>query len=287
MRYSKIEWCDHTFNPWMGCARVSPGCVHCYAEQMIDKHYGKAKWGVDTERIQTGPASWARVYSWNKEHWLECKLCGWRGTPADRLVHDRNCPGVTTLTRARVFCGSIMDVFEDNRQLANWRGELFKMIAQTRRLDWLLLTKRAERIFSLGTDAAGQVFDLWLADNPHVWLGVSVEDQKRANNRIPHLLKTKTAVTFLSVEPMLEGIDLADYRSGSLDWVICGGESGPATRPMDIEWARDLRDQCRSANIPFFMKQLGGYPDKRNKLADLPHDLQIRQFPRKEPNAIP
>jgi protein gp37 len=186
------------------------------------------------------------------------------------------------------------DVFEDNKQVANWRGELFRLIEQTPNLDWLLLTKRPERMFSLGTDAAGVIFDLWLADNPNVWLGTSVESQDYFDERVAALVKygLQARVLFLSVEPMIGPVRLvptptfsaghwefAPGKKSHINWVICGGESGAECRPMQVQWARDLRDDCRTHGVKFFMKQLGGFPDKREKLLDLPEDLRVREMP--------
>jgi len=278
---SAIEWTDHTFNPWMGCVRVSPGCVHCYAETFT-KRFGKAEWGPTAKRVKTSAAYWKKALKWNKEKWFRCQVCEWRGTAP---YGDQSfCHGLKVVpTRQRVFCASLADVFEDNQQVANWRGELFQLIEKTPNLDWLLLTKRPERIFSLGTDAVGEVFDNWLARNPNVWLGATVESQEYFEPRVKALLDCCSAVSFLSVEPMIAPVRLPHNRSvqwaDRLDWVICGGESGVGCRPMDVQWARDLRDDCMAGGVKFFMKQLGGNPKKRDKLEDLPEDLRIREWP--------
>jgi protein gp37 len=182
-------------------------------------------------------------------------------------------------TRQRVFCASLADVFEKNPQLANWRGELLRLIEQTPNLDWLILTKRPENIFSLGTDAAGVIFDLWLADHPNVWLGTTAESQETWDERVPILLRTMAKVNFVSVEPMLSAVSIMNPTRAKVDWVICGGESGQGCRPMDVEWALALRYQCSTAGVPFFMKQLGGHPSKRDKMEDFPLALRVREFP--------
>lgn len=293
---SGIAWTDHTFNPWHGCTKVSPGCKHCYAESW---RFKKAEWGPTEKRVRTGASYWKQPLKWNKEEWRECLVCGWRG--ADTEVSDdldlNACPvcgGDTVATRQRVFCASMADVFEDNHQLANWRGELFQLIQQTPNLDWLLLTKRPENIFSLGTDAAGVIFDLWLADYQNVWLGTSVENQDYFDTRVGELVKhgLQAAVRFLSVEPMIGPVRLVPTptfsaghwefvpgKKSHIDWVICGGESGPSCRPMDIQWARDMRDDCRTHGVKFFMKQLGGFPDKGEGVESLPVDLRVREMP--------
>lgn len=292
---SRIEWTDHTFNPWIGCQRISAGCVHCYAEQMA-KRFKNAEWGPTAERKKTSPKYWRDPLNWNRQQWVECCGCGWRGDKEDLWpVQDHynnakpgelRCPSCEKSsafidTRQRVFCASMADVFEDNAQLANWRAELFALIDATPNLDWLILTKRPGRIFSLGTDAVGEVFDNWLDRHPNVWLGTSVENQAAMDERGPDLLRNCANVLFLSIEPLLEGIEIREYiKSSRINWVIVGGESGPACRPFEAQWARSIRDQCRQKGVAFFMKQLGGHPHKRDQLTDLPEDLRIREWPR-------
>src|SRR5688572_16993416 len=142
---SKIEWCDHTFNPWMGCTKVSPGCKFCYAETLMDERYGKVKWGPLGDRIRTSKANWRKPIQWNKAAWFQCRDCGWRGPRGD--IHQ--CPGCSGFNmdavRQRVFCASLADVFESKKQqwlnMHQWRMDLFKLIEETTNLDWLLLTK--------------------------------------------------------------------------------------------------------------------------------------------------
>jgi protein gp37 len=285
---SKIEWTDHTFNPWIGCTRVSPGCVHCYAETLAAR-FGKAEWGPLAKRVKTSAAYWKKPLKWNDADWWGCAACGWRGafkaTIAAGTVHVcPTCEGDIEPTRARVFCASLADVFEENAQVADWRGELFQLIERTPNLDWLILTKRPEKIFSLGTDAVGEVFDNWMARNPQVWLGTSVESADLYERRVKPLLDVYASVHFLSVEPMLTPppappkMTFGEGRQ-RIDWVICGGESGAGCRPMEIEWARELLRYCRMGRVKFFMKQLGGHPRKRDRLEDFPEDLRVREYP--------
>jgi len=288
---TKIAWTDRTFNPWLGCTRVSPGCVHCYAESLT-KRFGNAEWGPQAARVKTSAAYWKRPLSWNKADWMECKTCAWRGdfreTIAAGTVHVcPKCEGDLTETRQRIFCASLADVFEDNPQVANWRGELFQLIETTPNIDWLLLTKRPERMFSLGTDAVGEIFDLWLDRNPNVWLGTTVESQEYFEKRVSALLSCNSAVSFISVEPMIGPVRLKQIKNRNVDWVICGGESGAGCRPMDVEWARELLHDCRMGGVKFFMKQLGGHPKKRDALEDFPEDLRVREWPTPLPAASP
>jgi len=331
---TKIEWAHHTFNPWMGCTKVSPACKHCYAERDMDYRYGKVAWGPNGTRVLTGSENWAKPVKWNRE----AKEKG---------------------VRHRVFCASLADVFEDwqgpmlnsqgergvvtcadsvwftNGPVSNCRDltmddvrtQLFALIDATPNLDWLLLTKRPENIKKMipcrtDTSCDGDCADCSLdgsrcRSRKNIWLGCSVENQEYADKRIPELLKCRdlSPVLFLSCEPLLGPVDLnADggwlvpweksdgvcgpgtwnemfvcannhsakrylksekhgrnicLQSGceataypakpGIDWVIAGGESGPEARPTDPEWFRSLRDQCKSAGVPFLFKQWGEF----------------------------
>lgn len=282
---TKIAWCDHTFNPFIGCAKVSPGCANCYAEELMDTRYGRVQWGVNGTRVRTSDSNWKKPYQWNRKAQEE---------------------GV----RKRVFCASLADVFEDRPELVPWRADLFAMIDSTPWLDWLLLTKRPENIkqlwpFGWYEDKGGPF--TW----PNVWIGTSVENQEQADKRIPYLLRIPASVRFLSMEPLLGPVDLSPYlgynnsprgstantsgtdgglygktsqgssarSSRPISQVIVGGESGAKARPMRVEWALDLLNQCRKAGVPFFMKQLGGYPNKQDDPEQWPVELRVREFP--------
>ena len=259
---SKIEWTHHTFNPWWGCARVSPGCQHCYAEALA-KRYGHDVWGKSSDRRFFGEKHWNEPLRWNAKAEQE---------------------GV----RRRVFCASMADVFEDREDLIEERLRLWSLIEATPALDWLLLTKRPENVVGLLSPIRWDR-DGW-PDN--VWLGVTVEDQERADERIPLLLQIPARVRFLSCEPLLGPVELRDewlvpraivcgdrpagpesasainavlraagerLGGGYVDWVIAGGESGPGARPMDPAWARSLRNQCTAAGVPYLFKQWGAW----------------------------
>jgi len=244
---SKIEWTDHTFNPWIGCTKVSPACKHCYAEA-LDKRWGRNNWGANATRTLTGAANWKKPLQWNKQAEKEGR-------------------------RYRVFCASLADVFEQhgNPQTADsmtaWRRDLWDLIESTPNLDWLLLTKRPENVAVMTPEHWDDVN--W----PHnVWIGTTAENQAEADKRVPELLKIPARVRFLSCEPLLGPVEMSDYfgklqpindesytdpvRNG-IDWVICGGESGHGARPMHPDWARSLRDQCAAAGVPFLFKQWG------------------------------
>lgn len=245
-----IEWCDHTWNPWHGCIKVSPGCEHCYAETLSHR-WGKDIWGPakTTGRQMMSNAYWKQPLQWDRE---------------------ARAQGI----RAKVFCASMADVFEDHPQLEEPREKLFRLIENTPNLIWLLLTKRPENIKRMIYDSTDIKPGIWLAGmGDRVWIGTSVEDQKRADERIPHLLAIPSAVRFLSVEPLLGPIDLwgarytnpdgsktgaiSTWAQHGINWVIVGGESGPGARPMHPRWATLIRDDCKAAGVPFFFKQFG------------------------------
>lgn len=234
---SKIEWTDHTFNPWIGCTKVGPGCDHCYAEGWA-RRAGKAAgvtWGG--ERRRTSPENWRQPLAWNAQAEREGR-------------------------RYRVFCASLADVF-DNQVPPEWRADLFRLIESTPNLDWLLLTKRVGNAAGMMFEARGGHLPLL----PNVWLGATVVDQAEADRDVPKLLAVPARIRFLSVEPMLGPIDIQaainrmPWQIGGgdagLHWVICGGESGPGARPMHPDWAGSLRDQCAAAGVPFLFKQHG------------------------------
>lgn len=225
---SHIEWTHHTFNPWWGCAKVSPACENCYAEQWA-KRVGQQLWGKRATRRFFGDVHWKEPLAWNEQA---------------RLTRKRH----------RVFCASMADVFEKRAELDVHRERLWKLILSTPSLDWLLLTKRPENI-------AGMVPWENVPWPRNVWLGTTVENQQFAEVRLPHLLRHAAAVRFLSCEPLLGAIDLTKWFSSAglypIDWVIAGGESGPGARPMHPDWANTLLKQCGDARVPFHFKQWG------------------------------
>lgn len=284
---SRIEWTDNTLNFWWGCVKVSPGCEHCYAET-LSKRVGRNIWGPakTTDRWRTkGP--WRDVVKWNAKAQAE---------------------GV----RRKVFCQSMSDFFEDHPQVAPWRAEACEILESLTWLDVQLLTKRPENVNDM-------VPAHWLDNWPvHIWIGTSVEDQKRADERIPHLLRIPAKVRFLSMEPLLGSVDLGHaipcgyycdpgpdgyghhdhpfWTPGIISpihWVIVGGESGHNARPMKPDWARSIRDQCQAAGVPLHFKQwgewVGGYDNlspelaRRVNVGDVPradgqHDVMLYRF---------
>lgn len=245
---TKIEWADHTFNPWLGCTKVSSACDHCYAEGWA-KRSGLVQWGVHAERRRTSESNWRQPFKWNAE--------------AERL-------GV----RYRVFCASLADVF-DNAVPQEWRDDLWALIAQTPRLDWLLLTKRIGNVGNMLPVS----FDFERM-YPNVWIGATICNQEEADRDIPKLLAVPVAKRFLSIEPLLGPVAVFseitgellhtsgdDSSPGAIDWIIVGGESGPGARPMHPQWVRALRDQCAVANgAAFFFKQWGQWAPQRSDI---------------------
>lgn len=241
---TKIEWCDSTFNPWIGCTRVSPACDDCYAARSTPARTLGVAWGAGEPRRRTSFGNWQQPEVWQRQ-------------AADfRAKHGR---------RRRVFCASLADVF-DNEVPDQWRADLFALIAATPDLDWLLVTKRIGNVARMLGD--WQTVPLL----PNIWLGITVVNQEEADRDVPKLLRVPAAVRFLSVEPMLGPVNLVPPQIGwgwlrgvrAVDWVICGGESGPKARPMHPDWARGLRDQCEAAGVPFLFKQWGEWREFDN-----------------------
>jgi protein gp37 len=163
---------------------------------------------------------------------------------------------------------------------AKFIGDVWTIMNLCQQHIFLILTKRPQRMLEVVP-----CFGYYL---PNVWMGVSVEDQETADERIPLLLQTPAAKRIVSCEPLLGPVDLAEWislwgcgcdGSGTIDWVIVGGESGPGARPMRLEWAESLVTQCQNVGIPVFVKQLGGFPDKRNRIEEWPENLRVREWP--------
>lgn len=307
----------YTFNPWIGCAKVSPGCKHCYAAvdtfARVSASRGLPLWGESAARHVTSADNWKKPVRWNRE-------------------------AATGGERRKVFCASLSDVFEARDDLDPHRARLWELIEATPRLDWLLLTKRPEEIMR-------RIPERWRQKLPaNIWCGTTVENQEMAVERIPHLLGVPARVRFLSCEPLLGPLNLdpptcpacdgheevvgddgmpycaehedemcfgswldpcADDRQQGINWVIVGGESGGGARPFDLQVARDVVKQCQDREVPVFVKQLGAMPitdndDDRRLVGDMmipgrfrlrqwdrsggnpaewPEDLQVREFP--------
>lgn len=270
-----IAWTDATFNPWLGCTKVGPGCEHCYAEDLVTRRMGLG-WGDDAPRRRTAESTWKQPRAWNRARE--------QGRPSAPLW---------------VFCASLADVF-DNKVDPEWRADLWRLIEQCPHLRWQLCTKRITNVRKMVPDHK------WFRRNQHVGLLITTVTQEEVDRDVPRLLKFKQdhepAWVGLSVEPQIERIGICPPHIGTpdLDWVICGGESGSHARPFNLDWARTLRDDCRYANVPFFMKQVGarahvGIPRNGYRVRDRagtdpdewPPDLRVREMPRVYDRAPP
>lgn len=287
---SGIEWTDATWNPVAGCAPVSPGCLNCYAATMAGRleRMGQEKYAGTTEK--RGPR---RVFN-------------------GRINLDEGALGIPLGWKRprRIFVNSMSDLFHED---VPWEfvDRVFAVMALARNHAFQILTKRPGRMrdymlsraksASFWKDAVPEGRSLeWegisLVRFPlrNVWLGVSVEDQRTADERIPLLLKTPTAVRFVSYEPALGPVDFhlqdsqreviwrrlnsGSYERQILHWIIAGGESGPGARPAHPDWFRSARDQCQAAGVAFFMKQI---TEKGKKVPweKWPEDLRVRDWP--------
>lgn len=232
--HSKIGWTDHTQNFWWGCHKVSEECQFCYIAAIMRRG--------GFEPFQ-GPM---RTKNWdNPRRWNRAAIC--------------NSP------RPRVFTCSMSDFFHPGAD--QWRDEAWRVISECRNLDWLVLTKRADRIEEcLPKD--------WGAGYPNVWLGVTA-GCNASLHRVRTLLSIPAAIRFISAEPLLERLDLRSYLSG-IDWVITGCERARKgkRRVMDLEWVRDIDSQCRAAEVAHFFKQYyadeSGVPREDGLLDNVP-----------------
>jgi protein gp37 len=222
---SKIEWTDATWNPIRGCTKISPGCVHCYAETFAERFRGVA----------------------GHPYELGFDL---------RLVPEKLTQPLKWRSARMVFVNSMSDLFHNNVP----DDYISAVAAMMMRADWhtyQVLTKRSERMASLLMTKLRQVGEM-----PHIWWGVSVEDRAHGLPRINHLRSAPARVRFLSVEPLLE--DLGSLNLAGIHWVIAGGESGRGARPMKEEWIRSVRTDCQRQDVAFFFKQWGGVNKSKN-----------------------
>lgn len=255
---SEISWTDATYNPWIGCTKVGPGCDNCYAERDFDLRKGRVKWGPGNPRSRTKTER--QPHAWNNAH-------------PDFFAENGR--------RRRVFSASLADIF-DNEVPTAWRADFWNTIAETPCLEWYIVTKRISNVEKmLPTPWAQDLFG-------HIVLLVTVVNQDEADRDVPRLLALKANYPWLrvglSIEPMLGPMQIerhlkrwtefeVDFRTvfpdadapppprkvPRVDWIICGGESGPHARPMHPDWARSLRDQCAEAGVAFHHKQNGEF----------------------------
>lgn len=216
---STIEWTDATWNPVRGCTKVSPGCAHCYAETFAERFRG-----VEGHPFEQGFDL--------------------------RLIPDKLRLPLSWRKPKRIFVNSMSDLFHEGVPDA-YIVDVAKIMTASPWHVYQVLTKRSERMREL---LASRIS--FAADEPHIWWGVSVENQRAGIPRISHLQTSTARIRFLSVEPLLE--DLGELKLAGIHWVIVGGESGPGARPMKPEWVLSIKRQCRDFGVPFFFKQWGG-----------------------------
>ncbi len=220
---SKIEWTDATWNPVRGCSKVSPGCVHCYAETFAERFRGVPdhpfEFGFDLRLV---PEKLGDPIRWSKPK--------------------------------KIFVNSMSDLFHEDVP-DEYIEKVCRVMLAANWHTYQILTKRADRMAALLQGKLRKA-----AKAAHIWWGVSVENRQHGLPRIVKLRSAKPTVAFLSIEPLLE--DLGKFELRGIQWVIVGGESGPGARPMLREWVRDIRDQCQKANVAFFFKQWGGVRKK-------------------------
>lgn len=221
---TEISWTDSTFNPWIGCTKVGPGCDHCYAEADFDLRRHRVKWGSGNPRSRTSAANWQNPRKWERDH------------TAFFAAHGR---------KRRVFCASLADVF-DNEVPEEWREDLLALVRATPNLHWLLLTKRIGNVQSMVPEG--------LPDN--VWLGATMVTRAEFVRDLPKLKAINAAVRFVSAEPLLG--DVGDVDLSGIDWLIVGGESGPHARPMKADWLHGLKSVAERDGVAFHFKQWGG-----------------------------
>lgn len=235
-----IAWTDATWNPWQGCTKVSAGCKNCYMFREKEWH-GQDPMTV----IRSAQRTFDAPLHWN--------------LPAE----------------SRIFVCSWSDFF--HKHADDWREEAIRIMLKLPQYNFLIPTKRIERAeecmpYSWRTIGWPQ----------NIWLGVSAEDQATFNTRVSILADIPAAVKWVSAEPLLGPIEMTQLptrMAATINWVVIGGESGPHCRPMDIRWAADLLEECEMCEIPAFMKQLGGWPNKRDQMEDFPEGMRIREFP--------
>ena len=258
MSQTKIEWCDSVWNPTTGCTPISPGCDNCFAKRFAYRLRGRCGYPEDDPfRVTLHPERLEEPLRWRKPR--------------------------------RVFVCSMGDLFHDDVP-EDFINKVFSVMLATKEHTYILLTKRPQRAYkyltnpktphliveSLDVDLMDRIAERYEEHQPfgefplnNAWLGVTAENQQAADERIPILLQIPAAVRFVSVEPMLGPVDLERQLGGAeesrrclngwhgIDWIICGGETGPNARPMHPDWVRSLREQAVDAGVPFFFKSLG------------------------------
>lgn len=270
-----IEWAEHTWNPWMGCTKVSDGCKNCYAETFADHRMGMAEWGKDGTRVLT--KGWRDPGKWHRrimKRWRESNAVA----NSNPLLNMKN-----PVAREKVFTASLSDFFEDRPEVSARRAEAFRMMAEWQALQFLILTKRPTNISRLTAEAIGSTF--WnvsienFADHfGNVTFGVSTENQHWWDQRVPLLAAAPGRCRFISIEPLLGPIHLNSHglldslRERGTVWLVVGGESGPGARECEIEWIESIIGQVDARGddgVAVLVKQIGSNPRWRGEKFDV------------------
>jgi len=287
---TNIEWTDATWNPTRGCSRVSEGCRNCYAERIA----ARFSQGFGDSHKEQGTFAGYAIQTESGPRW----------TGKVELIESKLLEPLHWKKPRRVFVNSMSDLFHENLPVEAI-DRIFAVMALTPNITYQVLTKRAGRMreYLQLTQSCAVPKGSWadLLPLPNVWLGVSVENQPTADERIPELLRTPAALRFVSYEPALADVDFTrwlacdghlarTFGNEFLDWGIIGGESGPGARPFDLNWARNTIRQFKAAGVPLFVKQVGSHviqdgerrikADKKGgDMHEWPHDIRVREFP--------
>jgi protein gp37 len=297
---TKIEWADHTFSPWLGCTKIAPGCQHCYAADMAGRL--GVSWGPSGTRRRTAESTWRKVEAWNRqagrEHEAYSEWISGLDMPSPPAPPDFPRVFPSLCDPFEEWHGPVLgkcvrdgEIIETSESMDDIRRDFFDLIIRCPNLDFLLLTKRPENIRKMWGWTPGIPQDALNNHYDNIWLIYSASTQDDLERGLPHLLACRNMVPVLglSLEPLLGPICLDRIR---VDWVIVGGESGQDARPFKVEWARSIVRQCKDAELPCYVKQMGRNPlnllgkpifftdPKGGDPDEWPADLRVQQFPR-------
>jgi protein gp37 len=282
--HTPIEWCDHSWPIVNGCRRASPGCENCYSERLTATRLAHTPKYKGLAVFDKGPRYTGETRLWEPHLTLPFK---WK-TPAKIFVADMGdlfYEQVSDQDINRVFAVMSLAPQHVFQVLTKRASRMRAYFADESR--WAKIEVAARRLYREHTkqQIAGKIL---IGPLPHIWLGVSAENQEWANKRIPDLLATPAAIRFVSYEPALGPVDFSKWlgTTPGINWLICGGESGPGARPFNVEWARSVIKQCTAAHVACFIKQLGSDPygiklrnRKGGDMSEWPEDLRLRKFP--------
>lgn len=274
---TEISWTDETWNFLAGCSKVSAGCQNCYAINMAHRLPAMAN-ALEAKGKNPGRLKHYKGLTQKTAHGVE-----WSGTVT--FIPEALQQPLKWKNPRKIFVNSMADCFHEDVPFG-WLEQALAVISSTPQHTYQLLTKRPQRMLEFFAQIEGY------KPLPNLWLGVTVEDQKAANERIPLLLKAPAAVRFLSCEPLLGVIEIAKWLDGGIPWVICGGESGPSARLCNVDWIYSLVKQCKANGVACWVKQMGsnayspsnpmwdnGITGKGSNPSEWPDELQVQEFP--------